>query len=110
MQAAKYVLLVIDLLNDYFRQDNPLAAQRGQLVASVNRLAAAFRQAQQPVLWVRQEFAPDLSDAFLRMRRAALRGTIARTDSRELLPRPERHPPAQVLGQQSHNALLGDAL
>jgi nicotinamidase-related amidase len=53
MQAAKYVLLVIDLLNDYFRQHARLAAQRVQLVASVNRLAAAFRQARQPVLWVR---------------------------------------------------------
>ena len=53
MQSAKYLLLVIDLLNDYFRQHAPLAAQRGQLVASVNRLAAAFRQAEQPVIWVR---------------------------------------------------------
>jgi nicotinamidase-related amidase len=43
MQAAKYLLLVIDLLNDYFRQQAPLAARRDQLVASVNRLAAAFR-------------------------------------------------------------------
>jgi hypothetical protein len=28
MQAAKYLLLVIDLLNDYFRQHARLAAQR----------------------------------------------------------------------------------
>jgi hypothetical protein len=40
MQAAKYTLLVIDLLNDYFRRHACLAAQRSQLVASVNRLAA----------------------------------------------------------------------
>ena len=53
MQAARYLLLVIDLLNDYFRQQGPLAARRDQLVASVNRLAAAFRQAGQPIVWVR---------------------------------------------------------
>ena len=91
MQTIRYLLLVIDLLNDYFRQHAGLAAQRGQLVASVNRLAAAFRQARQPVLWVRQEFAPDLSDAFLRMRRENLRVTIAGTDGCERLPELERH-------------------
>ena len=90
MQAAKYLLLVIDLLNDYFRQHSSLAAQRDQLVASVNRLATAFRQARQPVLWVRQEFAPDLSDAFLRARRENCRVTIAGTDGCELLPELER--------------------
>ena len=80
MPTAKYLLLVIDLLNDFFRQHARLAAQRSQLAASVNRLAAAFRQSQQPVLWVRQEFAPDLSDAFLRMRRENLRGSSSRLD------------------------------
>ena len=80
MPATKYLLLVIDLLNDYFRPPAPLAAQRDSLVASVNRLAAAFRQAKQPIAWVRQEFAPDLSDAFLRSRRENHRVTIAGTD------------------------------
>ena len=72
MQATKYLLLVIDLLNDYFHQQAPLATQRSQLVASVNRLAASFRKASQPIIRVRQEFAPDLSDAFLRARRTPL--------------------------------------
>jgi nicotinamidase-related amidase len=49
MQKANYLLLVIDLVNDYFRRHARLAAQRDQLVAAVNRLAAAFRQAQQPI-------------------------------------------------------------
>jgi nicotinamidase-related amidase len=80
MQQANYLLLVIDLLNDYFRQQARLAALRDQIAAAVNRLAAAFRQYQQPVIWVRQEFAPDLTDAFLDMRRNNLRVTIAGTD------------------------------
>jgi hypothetical protein len=49
MKAERYLLIVIDLLNDYFRQHSSLAAQRDQLAASVNRLATAFRQAQQPL-------------------------------------------------------------
>jgi nicotinamidase-related amidase len=110
MQAAKYTLLVIDLLNDYFRQHARLAAQRGPLVASVNRLVAAFRQAQQPVLWVRQEFAPDLSDAFLRMRRENLRVTIAGTDGCELLPELERHASEKVLVKKRYSAFFGTDL
>src|SRR5262245_63597088 len=110
MQAAKYLLLIIDLLNDYFRQRVPLATQRGQLVASVNRLAAAFRRARQPVLWVRQEFAPDLSDAFLRMRRENLRVTIAGTDGCELLPELERHASDRVLVKKRYSAFFGTDL
>jgi nicotinamidase-related amidase len=110
MPAAKYLLLVIDLLNDYFRQHALLVAQRGQLVAAVNRLAAAFRQARQPVLWVRQEFAPDLSDAFLRMRRENLRVTIAGTDGCELLPELERHASERVLVKKRYSAFFGTDL
>jgi nicotinamidase-related amidase len=110
MQSAKYLLLVIDLLNDYFRQQAPLAEQRGQLVASVNRLAAAFRQARQPIVWVRQEFAPDLSDAFLRARRENHRVTIAGTDGCELLPELERHASDKVLVKKRYSAFFGTDL
>jgi nicotinamidase-related amidase len=110
MRPAKYLLLVIDLLNDYFRQGSSLAGRRGQLVAAVNRLAAAFRQAGQPVLWVRQEFAPDLSDAFLRMRRENLRVTIAGTDGCELLPELDRHASDKVIVKKRYSAFFGTDL
>jgi nicotinamidase-related amidase len=110
MQEAKYLLLVIDLLNDYFRQHARLMAQRNQLVASVNRLAAAFRQARQPILWVRQEFSPDLSDAFLQMRRENLRVTIAGTDGCELLPELERHASEKVIVKKRYSAFFGTDL
>src|SRR5262245_4068403 len=110
MQSAKYLLLVIDLLNDYFRQHDRLAAQRGQLVAAVNWLAAAFRQARQPVLWVRQEFAPDLRDAYLRMRKENLRVTIAGTDGCELLPELERHASDKGLVKKRYSAFFGTGL
>src|SRR5262245_66443695 len=110
MAAAKYLLLVIDLLNDYFRPPNPLAAQRAALVAAVNRLAAAFRQAGQPIIWVRQEFAPDLSDAFLRARRENHRVTIAGTDGCELLPELKRHALDKVLIKKRYSAFFGTDL
>lgn len=110
MQSATYALIVIDLLNDYFRQPGLLADQRGELVASVNRLAAAFRHARQPVIWVRQEFAPDLSDAFLRMRREQVRVTIAGTDGCELLPELDRHASDPVLVKKRYSAFFGTSL
>jgi nicotinamidase-related amidase len=110
MQAQRYILLVIDLLNDFFSQQARLAAQRDQLIASVNRLAASFRQAQQPIVWVRQEFAPDLSDAFLRARRENHRVTIAGTDGCELLPELERHASDKVIVKKRYSAFFGTDL
>ena len=110
MQATKYLLLVIDLLNDYFRQPSPLAAQRDQLAASVNRLAASFRKARQPIIWVRQEFAPDLSDAFLKARREKHYVTIAGTEGCELLPELERHASERVLVKKRYSAFFGTDL
>ena len=41
---SKMALLIIDMLNDFFRQHARLAEQRTLLVASINTLAEAFRQ------------------------------------------------------------------
>jgi nicotinamidase-related amidase len=54
----KMTLLIIDMLNDFFRQHTNLAKQRSQLVTAINTLTKSFRDHDQSVLWVRQEFAP----------------------------------------------------
>jgi nicotinamidase-related amidase len=77
---SKMALLIIDMLDDFFRQQARLAEQRTHLVASISTLGEAFRHHGQPVLWVRQAFAPNLHDAFLEMRKHDLHVTIARTD------------------------------
>ena len=110
MQTARFLLLIIDLLNDYFRQHTGLASRRGEIVAVVNRLVAAFRRNGQPVVWVRQEFAPDLSDAFLDMRRHDLRVTIAGTEGCELLPELERRPSDRVIVKKRYSAFFGTDL
>lgn len=59
-------LIVIDMLHDFL---DPWDQERcSRLIGNTNRLVAAFRASTLPVLWVRQEFEPDLSDAFLEMR------------------------------------------
>src|SRR5262245_46971488 len=81
MQSA---LLVIDLLNDFFRND-PLASRRRELVTATNSLIQGFRKHRQPTIWVRQEFRPDLSDAFLEMRKENVKITIAGTEGAQIL-------------------------
>ena len=78
------VLFVIDMLNDFF-QSGPLAERRDTLVHSINQLVALFRSRQWPIVWIRQEFAPDLSDAFLAMRDNEKSITIAGTDGCQIL-------------------------
>jgi nicotinamidase-related amidase len=80
------VLIVVDMLNDFFERSPVLAMQRARLVADTNLLVRSFRSAGLPVFWIRQEFAPDLHDAFLEMRASNVSITIAGTPGCELLP------------------------
>ena len=70
-------LIVIDLLNDYL--DQWQADRVDRLIDATNTLVRAFRKAGQQVLWVRQAFKPDLSDAFQEMRDKGLSVTIEGT-------------------------------
>src|SRR6185503_15671686 len=94
------------MLNDFFRGHHELAAQRCSLVASVNKLARAFRESKQPVIWIRQEFSPDLSDAFLEMRKYNLRVTIAGTTGAEILPELERDPLDCIIVKKRYSAFF----
>lgn len=64
-------IFVIDMLNDCFGHAQ-LQRLRPALCASINRLTAMARAAGHPVIWVRQEFEPDLSDAMLDMKRKGI--------------------------------------
>src|SRR6185436_11682833 len=103
-------LLVIDMLNDFFRQHAALAARRNELVKAINQLTSAFRAHGQPVYWVRQEFAPDLSDAFPVMRKRGIRNTIAGTDGCEILPELDLLPSEAVIVKKRYSAFFGTDL
>jgi nicotinamidase-related amidase len=103
-------LLIIDMLNDFFRRHEHLAARRARLVAAINALAGAFREHGRPVLWVRQEFAPDLHDAFLEMRKRNLPVTIAGTDGCEILPELDRRPTDTTIVKKRYSAFFGTEL
>jgi len=82
-------LIILDLLEDFFDTSlwpkSEIPAARTRLVENTNALSATCRAAGMPVLWFRQEFREDLSDAFPHMRKNGLRYTIAGTPGCELL-------------------------
>ena len=106
----KAALIVVDMLNDFFEQSPVLAMQRSRLVASTNLLVRTFRSARLPVFWVRQEFAPDLHDAFLDMRAKNVSITIAGTAGCELLPELEQSPADRVIVKKRYSAFFGTDL
>jgi maleamate amidohydrolase len=99
--GARFVLIVVDMLNDFFRQHGALDAQKPGLVRAINEAVRVFRLHKQPIIWVRQEFAPDLSDGFLDMRKGNIRVTIAGTDGCEILSELDRDRADRVLVKQT---------
>jgi maleamate amidohydrolase len=77
------VLIVIDMLNDYFSSWDVVS--REQLVAAINNVVALFHRSSAPVIWVRQEFEPDLHDAFPEMRAKGTHITIKGTSGCQIL-------------------------
>jgi hypothetical protein len=75
-------LIIIDMVNDFLRTLEPAARQR--LLRSTNELIGIVRSCGRPVIWVRQQFRADLSDAFLEMRRKGIRVTIEGTPGCEI--------------------------
>ncbi|MBI4476125.1 MAG: cysteine hydrolase [Acidobacteria bacterium] len=110
MKHPGIVLVVIDMLVDFFERQPALSAQRAPLVTAIKTLARAFRTRGQPVIWVRQEFRPDLSDAFLEMRRLGIKMTIKGTDGCRILPELERASDEVVIVKKRYSAFFGTGL
>lgn len=63
---ARHALIVIDMQHEFLdRWDRSRVAP---LVARTNALVGAFRRAGLPVIWIREEHVPDMSDASFAVR------------------------------------------
>ena len=102
------MLLIIDMLVDFL--DRWPVAERVALVAAIHALIDAFRAAGHPVVWVRQEFAPDLSDAFLEMRRDNIRVTIKGTEGSRIIPELAPHADDLHVIKKRYSAFFGTPL
>jgi nicotinamidase-related amidase len=101
-------LIVVDMLNDFLRAWAPAAKQR--LVRSTNALVAMVRDCHRPVIWVRQEFQPDLRDAFPEMRAKGIRITIQGTPGCEIASELALAPSDTVIVKKRYSAFYGTAL
>ena len=75
-------LMVIDLTNDFLAAWEP--DRRARLIAATNDLVRHFRRTGHPIVWVRQDFREDLSDAILEMRDRNVRLNIIGTAGAQL--------------------------
>jgi len=104
----KPVLLVIDMVRDFL--DNWERDRRERLFHSINELAGIMRSFPHPLIWVRQEFEPDISDAFLEMRVKGIRTTIKGTSGCEIVPELAVDPADVILVKKRYSAFYGTTL
>lgn len=102
-------VLVIDMLEDYF-SEGPLKAIRTEISQRINKLTHQLRSKDIPIIWVRQEFHEDLSDAFLVMRKEGIKKTIAGTRGSEILPELVRKTIDREIIKKRYSAFFGTDL
>lgn len=104
MAMIKRCLVIIDLLNDYL---DPWDADKvSRLVQNTNGLVSAFRRSHLPVIWVRQAFRPDLSDAFLEMRDKRVAIAIEGTRGAQLHAGLDWHPKDATIIKKRYSAFF----
>ena len=101
-------LIVIDMQNDFL--DRLEDVGRAKLVSKTNRLIGYFRAANCPVIWVKQLFSPDLSDAFLEMRDRRISVVIDGTEGAELDSKLARKSDDPVIVKKRYSAFFGTNL
>jgi len=102
------LLIVIDMLNDFLRSWEP--SRRESIVRSTNELVGTMRRGNHPVVWVRQEFEPDLRDAFPEMQAKRIRTTIKGTPGCEIVGELEVAPSDVVIVKKRYSAFFRTTL
>ena len=79
-----YATIIIDMQEDFFSHEL-LMEKRGILTDNINQLSSISRASGAQVVWVKQEFSADLSDAPLEVRDNKIEITVAGTTGSKLL-------------------------
>jgi len=101
-------LVIIDLLNGYLAHWD--SERRTTLIAATNRVVHMFRRRGRPIIWIRQEFRADLSDAFLEMRDREISVCIEGTAGAEIDPGLDWRPDDLTLVKKRYSAFFGTDL
>jgi nicotinamidase-related amidase len=99
------VLIVIDMLNDFLADWDP--ARRQTLTEAINELARTMRIRSHPIIWVRQEFEPDLRDAFPEMKAKGIHINIKGTPGCEIIPELALAASDTVIVKKRYSAFFG---
>lgn len=102
-------LLIIDMQEDFLRHPE-LTLRRGPLVRAITELVEAFRARSQAVVWIKQEFEADLSDAYLEMKRRNIAVVLKGSPGAELLPELGVRSDEQVVVKKRYSAFFGTDL
>ncbi len=95
------------MCQDFFKEGRLFNA-KDRLCTATNSLSDFFRENSYPVIWVRQEFKADLSDAFLSMRKQGIQMTIEGTDGAKLLPELKVQPTDLEIIKKRYSAFFSD--
>jgi len=101
-------LIVIDMLNDFLADWEP--APKEKLIQSINELVDLIRGLGHSIIWIRQEFEPDLSDAFLEMKAKGIRTTIKGTRGSQVISELHVFPTDIVIVKKRYSAFFGTTL
>jgi len=101
---SKPAVIVIDMLNEFL--DRWPADSRKRLLDSANELLSIARSKALPIIWIRQEFEADLSDAFLEMRQKGIRSTIRGTAGCEIVPELQPSDSEPILVKKRYSAFF----
>ena len=81
----KYAIVAVDTIQDYFT-DPQMQEKRKSLTDNINQLCVTARENDVPVIWARQEFRSDMSDAYTGLRTSQTKLTVENTPGSQLLP------------------------
>ncbi len=105
----RFATLVIDLQEDFFVHER-LVRLRPALTRHVNDLVHTCRAHGVPVIWVKQEFAPDLSDAMRDVRESGTRIVIAGTPGAAILRELDCRASDHVVVKKRYSPFFGTTL
>jgi nicotinamidase-related amidase len=105
----KTALLVIDVLQDFFLK-GLLVEKRKQLVTVINELVDMAHIHSLPVIWIRQEYKADLSDAPLYNKKNNKPVTIEHTNGCQLLPELHYEESDYEIVKKRYSAFFGTEL
>ena len=101
-------LIVIDMLNDFLQAWPPASKQRLRVPFVLDRNRTGSPDTRR--VWVRQEFQPDLRDAFPEMRAKGIRITIQGTEGCQIASDLAVAPSDTVIIKKRYSAFYGTTL